>query len=84
MKFMVFKSIKFVQLKDEFWFMTIQTMSGSQKRSSSSKGLSLELNWDAIKDPDCVVELGWQNELTTPWTYTTCKKYVKMKYLAKL
>ena len=63
---MVFKSIKFVQLKDEFWFMTAQTMSKNQKRSSSSKGLSLELNWDVVKDLDYIAGLGWQNELTTP------------------
>jgi hypothetical protein len=64
--------------------MTVQTMSGSHRRSSSFKGRSQELDWDAIEDPDCVVEPGWQDEPKTPWTCTTCKAYVKMKHLAKL
>jgi hypothetical protein len=64
--------------------MTVQTMSGSRRRSSSSKGRSQELDWDAIEDPDCVAEPGWQVETRTPWTCTTCKAYVKMKHLAKL
>jgi hypothetical protein len=64
--------------------MTVQTMSGSRRKSSSSKGRSQELDWDTIEDPDCVTEPGWQDEPKTPWTCTTCKAYVKMKYLAKL
>jgi hypothetical protein len=84
MKFMVFKGIEFVHLKDEFWFLTIQTMSRSWRRSSLFKGWSQELDWDAIEDLECVAEPRWQVEHTTPWTYTTYKTYVKMKHLAKL
>jgi hypothetical protein len=62
----------------------VQTMSRSRRRSSSSKGRSQELDWDAIEDPDCVAEPRWQDEPKTPWTCTTCKAYVKMKHLAKL
>jgi hypothetical protein len=62
----------------------MQTMSRSRRKSSSSKGWSQELDWDAIEDPDCIAEPGWQDEHTTPWTCTTCKAYVKMKHLAKL
>jgi hypothetical protein len=40
---MVFKGIEIVWLKDDFWFMTVQTMSGSRRKSSSSKGWSQEL-----------------------------------------
>ena len=64
--------------------MIVQTMSGSRRRSSLSKGQSQELDWDAIEDLDCVVEPRWQVETKIPWTCTTCKTYVKMKHLAKL
>jgi hypothetical protein len=64
--------------------MTVQTMSRNRRKSSSSKGRSQELDWDAIEDPDCVAKPGWQDEPKTPWTCTTCKAYVKMKHLAKL
>jgi hypothetical protein len=64
--------------------MIVHTMSGSRRRSSSSKGRSQELDWDAIEDPDCVAEPGWQDGPKIPWTCTTCKAYVKMKHLAKL
>jgi hypothetical protein len=37
----------------------MQTVSGSRRKSSSSKGQSQEVDWDAIKDPDCVIEHGW-------------------------
>jgi hypothetical protein len=49
-----------------------------RRRSSSSKDRSQELDWDAIKDPNCVAEPEWQDERTSPWTCTTCKMYVKM------
>jgi hypothetical protein len=64
--------------------MTVQTMSGSRRKSFSSKGRSQELDWDIIEDPDCIVEPGWQDEYTIPWTCTTFKAYVKMKHLVKL
>jgi hypothetical protein len=41
-------------------------MFGSQRTSSSSKGRSQELNWDATEDPNCVAESRWQEEHTTP------------------
>ena len=59
-------------------------MSGSRRRSSSSKGQPQELDWDAYYDENCVAEPEWQVDTTTPWTCTTCKKYIKMKHLAKL
>jgi hypothetical protein len=64
--------------------MTVQTMSGNRRKSSSSKDQSQELDLDAIGDPDCIAKPRWQDERTTPWTCTTCKAYVKMKHLVKL
>ena len=64
--------------------MIVQTMSGSRRRSSSSKGRSQEMDWDAYYDDNCIAEPEWQVDTTTPWTCTTCKQYVKMKHLAKL
>ena len=58
-------------------------MSGS-RRSSSSKGRPQDIDWDAYYDEDCVADAEWQVETTTPWTCTICKKYIKMKHLAKL
>lgn len=57
------------------------------RRSSSrrsSQGSPQELNWAEIEDPDCVAEPGWDTDPKRSWTCTTCKKYVKMKHLAKL
>ena len=53
-------------------------------RGVAPKGKAPEMDWDAIDDPDNVAEDGWQDEKETPWTCTTCKKYVKMKHLMKL
>ena len=81
---MVFKDIEIIWLKDNFWFLTVRTMSGSCRKSSSSKDRSQELEWDATEDLDCVIEPGLQDEHTIPWTCTTYKAYVKMKHLVKL
>jgi hypothetical protein len=79
---MRFDCIEYLLIWDEYLLMTTETM--SQRRSSGSKVVSQELNWDEIEDPDCVAESGWQDECKTAWTCTTCKTYVKMKHLAKL
>jgi hypothetical protein len=84
MEFMGFNCIEFILIWDEYLLMTIQTMSESRRRSSSTKDRSQELNWDAIEDADCVAESKWQDERKTPWTCTTYKTYIKMKHLAKL
>lgn len=55
-----------------------------RRRSNAPKGKAPEINWDETEDPDCVAEDGWQDEPETPWTCTTCKKYVKMTHLVKL
>ena len=64
--------------------MIVQTMSGSQRRSSSSKGQPQDMDWDCYYDDDCVADAEWQVDTTDPWTCTTCKQYIKMKHLAKL
>ena len=61
---------------------TMFRRSNSSRRSS--QGSPQELNWAKVEDSDCVAEPGWDTEPKTPWTCTTCKKYVKMKHLAKL
>lgn len=55
-----------------------------RERASASKGKAPEMDWEATDDPDCVAEEGWEDEEETPWSCTTCKRYVKMKHLMKL
>lgn len=55
-----------------------------RERGVAPKGKAPEMDWEATDDPDAVAEEGWQDEEETPWTCTTCKRYVKMKHLMKL
>src|SRR5579875_2903105 len=59
-------------------------MRRNRSGTGASKGKPQEMNWNITDDPNAVAEEGWESEPKSPWTCTTCKKYVKMYHLMKL
>src|SRR5579875_663169 len=59
-------------------------MRRNRSGSGAPKGKAPEMDWNVTDDPNNVAEEGWEHETQTPWTCTTCKKYVKMSHLMKL